>query len=82
MGRSKWKGPYVNPKNLTHFKKKQTNIMSRNSKIIPKFLDSTVKVYNGKNYLELTITEDMFGHKFGEFVFTRAKFKFKKKSKK
>ena len=82
MSRSKWKGPYVHPKNLENLKKKQVNIMSRNSKILPKFLDLTFKIHNGKNFIELLVTEDMLGHKFGEFVFTRAKFQFKKKSKK
>ena len=82
MSRSKWKGPYINPKHLKKLNKKEANIMSRNSKIIPKFLDLTFKIHNGKNYIELLITEDMLGHKFGEFVFTRSKFEFKKKSKK
>jgi small subunit ribosomal protein S19 len=82
MGRSKWKGPYINQKDFKNFRQKQLNIMSRNSKIIPQFLDLTFKIHNGKNYIELTVTEDMLGHKFGEFVFTRAKFEFKKKSKK
>jgi ribosomal protein S19 len=39
----------------------------------------TFKVYNGKNYNEITIIDSMIGHKFGEFSFTRAKFIFKKK---
>jgi small subunit ribosomal protein S19 len=86
MGRSKWKGPYINPEFLkgSHTEKNQqkTLIISRNSKIIPKFVGLTFNVYNGKNYVELTITEDMINHKFGEFSFTRAKFTFKKKSKK
>ena len=85
MSRAKWKGVYINLKyikNLNLKKKQQTIFMSRNSKIIPKFVGLTFKVYNGKNYIELPITEEMIGHKFGEFVFTRARFSFKKKKSK
>ena len=82
MGRAKWKGPYINQKDLKNLKQNQINIISRNSKIIPKFLDLTFKIHNGKNYIEVTVTEDMLGHKFGEFVFTRTKFEFKKKIEK
>lgn len=86
MGRSKWKGPYINPEFLkkTNAEKNQqkTLIISRNSKIVPRFLGLTFNVHNGKNYIELTVTEDMINHKFGEFSFTRAKFTFKKKNKK
>lgn len=86
MGRSKWKGPYINPEFLkesnTEKNQQKTLIVSRNSKIVPKFLGLTFNIHNGKNYTELTITEDMINHKFGEFSFTRAKFSFKKKNKK
>nr|UDP55439.1 ribosomal protein S19 [Schizostauron trachyderma] len=82
MSRSKWKGPYINPKYIKKLNKKKPNIISRNTKIIPKFVDLTFKIHNGKSYIELLITEDMLGHKFGEFIFTRSKFEFKKKSKK
>lgn len=77
MSRSKWKGPYSNLKNIENL-----NLISRNSKIIPKFLGLTFKIYNGKNFLELTVSENMIGYKFGEFVFTRGKFSFKKKKSK
>lgn len=85
MSRAKWKGPYVNPKQLVQFnniKKQHVYIISRNSEIIPKFLGLTFKIHNGKEYIELTITDSMIGHKFGEFAFTRAKFVFKKKKSK
>ena len=86
MSRSKWKGPYINPKYLQklndNIKKQHVFLMSKNSEIIPKFLGLTFKVHNGKSYVELTITDSMIGHKFGEFVFTRAKFLFKKKKSK
>jgi small subunit ribosomal protein S19 len=41
--------------------------MSRNSEIIPEFLGLTFKIHNGKSYTEVDVTEEMVGHKFGEF---------------
>lgn len=85
MSRSKWKGPYINLKqlkNINFLKKQNIYVISRNSLIIPKFLGMTFKIYNGKTYNELLIIDSMIGHKFGEFIFTRARFSFKKKSKK
>jgi ribosomal protein S19 len=83
MSRSKWKGPYTVPKNLKTIDiKKQLNIISpRNVEITPKLVNLTFKVHNGKEYQEVIVTENMIGHKFGEFAFTRAKFSFKKKNK-
>ena len=84
MNRSKWKGPYIAPKKLltNNAKKPLELIMPRNIEITPRLVDLTVKVYNGKEYQEITITKDMITHKLGEFVFTRGKFSFKKKKKK
>jgi ribosomal protein S19 len=84
MARSKWKGPYTVPKNFkTNHIKKQLSLMSpRNVEITPKLIGLTFKIHNGKEYQEIIITENMIGHKFGEFTFTRAKFSFKKKKKK
>jgi small subunit ribosomal protein S19 len=85
MTRSKWKEPYLNPKHLKNLdlkKKRHLNVMSRNSEIIPKFLGLTFKIHNGKNFVELNVTETMIGHKFGEFIFTRKRFSFKKKKSK
>lgn len=85
MSRSKWKGPYINSQHLKEvnsIKKQHVYLMSRNSEIIPKFLGLSFKIHNGKDYSEVTITDSMIGHKFGEFVFTRAKFSFKKKKSK
>lgn len=83
MNRSNWKGPYMDTELLTSYKKNQKILIGpRNSQIVRKFLGLTFNVYNGKNYVELIISESMIGHKFGEFSFTRAKFTFKKKSKK
>ena len=85
MSRAKWKGPYINPLCLTKInqsKKQHTFMMTRNSEIIPKFIGLTFKIHNGKNFTELTVTDSMVGHKFGEFCFTRARFSFKKKKTK
>lgn len=86
MGRAKWKGPFINTKHLTGIKyiknlhnSKKNLIMSRNSEIMPSFIGLVFSVYNGKSYSEVVINENMIGHKFGEFSFTRAKFSFKKK---
>lgn len=87
MTRSNWKGPYVGLKNrISNNKKNYTNnelkIINRNIEITPIFINQSFKVYNGKNYFEVIVTDEMIGHKFGEFVFTRAKFLFKKKKSK
>lgn len=81
MSRSKWKGPYINVKDINNVKKHQQNILeaSRSSEIIPSFLGLTFNIHNGKNFAEIAVTNDMVGHKFGEFSFTRSKFAFKKK---
>lgn len=84
MTRSKWKGPYstnpINLNNLNELKKNYNNlIVPRNCKINPKFIGLTFKVHNGKNYTEITVTNEMIGHKFGEFSLTRSRFVFKKK---
>lgn len=81
MSRSKWKGPYTNIK-IEKKKSYKLLIASRNSEIIPKFVGKTFKIHNGKTYFDVKITKEMIGYKFGEFVFTRSVFSFKKKSKK
>lgn len=85
MGRARWKGPYVNSKHLeliSTSKKQHAYIISRNSEIIPKFLGLTFNISNGKSFTEITITDPMIGHKFGEFAATRANFSYKKKKSK
>lgn len=85
MSRSKWKGSYVN---LDFIKQRNLNdpqkayMISRSSEIVPAFLGLTFNVYNGKNYVEIIVTDEMIGYKFGEFSYTRSKFAFKKKDKK
>lgn len=46
-------------------------IWSRRSTILPEFVDTTVKIYNGKTTIRCKITEGKVGHKFGEFALTR-----------
>ena len=78
MARSVWKGPYFD---ITLFKKvkksKEENskspikTLSRRSTIIPDFVGVTLSVYNGKSFIPVYVTEDMVGHKLGEFSPTR-----------
>lgn len=60
---------------------KKLKIYNRSS-IIPSFLiNKTIKVYNGKEFKPLLITEDKIGFKFGEFIFTRKAYIYKGKKK-
>jgi small subunit ribosomal protein S19 len=76
MGRSSKKGPYVDPK---VFKKVQAignsgtaiKTWSRACVIVPEFVGNTFMVHNGKQHLKVFVTEDMVGHKLGEFAPTR-----------
>ena len=78
MARSIWKGPYFD---ITLFKKvkksKEENskspikTWSRRSTVIPDFVGVTISVYNGKSFIPVYVTEDMVGHKLGEFSPTR-----------
>ena len=78
MSRSVWKGPFVDPSLLKKVEKlksqsKPTPIKtwSRKSTIIPDFVGTSFLIYNGKKFIPITISEDMVGHKFGEFAPTR-----------
>lgn len=86
MGRSKWKNPYVDKKSLEALdnltKSYEKTLISRNSEILPKFIEKTFNVYNGQKFIEIAVTEEMIGHKFGEFSSTRKRFAFKKKKTK
>lgn len=81
MSRAKWKGPNINLENLkTKNLKKQSNMkLPRNAEITPQLIGLIFNIHNGKEYQEITVTDEMIGRKFGEFVFTRKKFSFKKK---
>jgi small subunit ribosomal protein S19 len=78
--RSKWKGPFICPKLLKKFGKvadsvknlsTMINTWSRASTIIPEFVEYTFSVHNGKKMIPVRISEDMIGHKLGEFSPTR-----------
>ena len=78
MARSVWKGPFVEEslikkvdKLKTETNKKPIKIWSRKSTIIPDFIGISFLIYNGKKFIPLTISEDMVGHKLGEFAPTR-----------
>ena len=78
MSRSSKKGPYCDPKLLkrvqeqnTTGKKEVIKTWSRRSTIFPEFIQHTISVHNGRAFVPVYITEDMVGHKLGEFVFTR-----------
>ena len=78
MARSIWKGPFVHPsllKKIDKLKgetgKKPIKTWSRNSTIIPDFVGHSFMIHNGKNFIPITISEEMVGHKLGEFAPTR-----------
>ena len=85
MSRSIWKGPFIN---VSLIKKVNSNkpvieTRARNCVLLPQFVGKSISVYNGKKFIRILVTEDMIGHKLGEFVKTRlrTKHKTKKKSK-
>ena len=78
MSRSVKKGPFCDHHLLAKVEKlNETNAKkviqtwSRRSTIFPNFIGHTVAVYNGKEHIPVYVTEDMVGHKFGEFAPTR-----------
>ena len=78
MSRSVWKGPFVDPSLLKKVEKQKNDTSrkpiktwSRRSTIIPDFVGSSFMIYNGKKFITITISEDMVGHKLGEFSPTR-----------
>ncbi|RYC60730.1 hypothetical protein CHU98_g5491 [Xylaria longipes] len=70
-GRSVWKGPHIVPPGE---KLKPIRTQARAATILPNFVGLKFQVYNGKVYNDVTITEDMVGHKLGEFSPTRKPF--------
>jgi small subunit ribosomal protein S19 len=78
MGRSTKKGPFVDVKLLRKVQKQQDSgshepikTWSRASTIVPEFVGQTFMVHNGRTHLKVLVTEDMVGHKLGEFAATR-----------
>ena len=81
MARSTWKGPFVDSYLLKKAEKARGSgrneiikIWSRRSTILPQFVGLTFGVYNGNKFLPVSVTENMIGHKFGEFAPTRTFF--------
>lgn len=78
MARSLKKGPYVDPKLLAKIntmnrtgEKRVIRTWSRRSTITPEFVGHTLAIYNGKKFFPIYISENMVGHKLGEFAPTR-----------
>ncbi len=78
MKRAKWKGPFINKikNNQNTFK-----VLPRNYEITAQVVGLTCNVYSGKKLVKLSLTDEMIGHKAGEFSPTREKFVYKKKKK-
>jgi len=78
MSRSVWKGPFVDGYLL---KKAETvresgrkdviKTWSRRSTVLPQFVGLTFGIHNGRKFVPVLVTEEMIGHKFGEFAPTR-----------
>ena len=78
MPRSIWKGPFVDGNLLKKAESARTSTRndiiktwSRRSTILPQFVGLTFAVYNGHKFVPVLVTEDMIGHKMGEFSPTR-----------
>ena len=78
MSRSLKKGPYVDPKLLkkievmnTANQKKVLRTWSRDSSIFPQMVGHTIAVHDGRRHVPIYITENMVGHRLGEFAPTR-----------
>ena len=78
MSRSVWKGPFVDPSLIKKVEKLKTQInptpiktWSRKSTIIPEFIGISFLIHNGKKFIPIKISEEMVGHKLGEFSPTR-----------
>jgi small subunit ribosomal protein S19 len=78
VARATWKGPFVDGYLLKKAEKSRgtgrneiIKIWSRRSTILPQFVGLTFGVYNGHKFLPVLVTENMVGHKFGEFSPTR-----------
>lgn len=79
MSRSLKKGPYIDENLIEKVEKqKQTGDLSpiktwnRRSQIAPSFVGHKLAVYNGRKFIDLSVTEGMVGHRIGEFIPTRA----------
>ncbi|MEM1020515.1 MAG: 30S ribosomal protein S19 [Pseudomonadota bacterium] len=78
MARSTWKGPFVDLHLLKKAeemqeasKKKPIQTWSRRSTILPQFVGLTFNLYNGRKFVPVYVSDEMVGHKLGEFAPTR-----------
>src|ERR1051326_7292114 len=77
MSRSRKKGPYFNERLLAKVERQATGhrepikTWARDCTIVPDFIGHTFLIHNGRTFLKLFVTEDMVGHKLGEFAPTR-----------
>ena len=78
MSRSVWKGPFVDPSLIKKVEQQKTKgasvpikTWSRKSTIIPEFIGTSFLIHNGKKFIPIKISEEMVGHKLGEFSPTR-----------
>ena len=81
MARSVWKGPFVDGYLLKKAENSRASgrseiikTWSRRSTVLPQFVGLTFGVYNGRKFIPVLVTEDMIGHKLGEFSPTRTYF--------
>lgn len=78
MARSVWKGPFIDGYLLKKVeamretgKNQPIKTWSRRSTILPQFIGMTFAVHNGKKFIPVLVTDNMIGHKLGEFAPTR-----------
>ncbi|KAI9893790.1 MAG: mitochondrial ribosomal small subunit component [Vezdaea aestivalis] len=79
--RSVWKGPHLVPLPIVRVRPGERapliKTQARSATILPNFVGMTFQVHNGKDYTDVTVTEEMVGYKLGDFAATRKKFTFK-----
>lgn len=79
LKRSAWKGPHIVPLPIQQAKLDNTPIRTnaRSCTILPQFVGVKFQVHNGKDYVEVEVSDDMVGLKLGEFAMTRKRFMYK-----
>ncbi|KAK6203076.1 uncharacterized protein RJT21DRAFT_119208 [Scheffersomyces amazonensis] len=79
LKRSVWKGPHVVPLPIADAIKNKTAIRTnaRSCTILPQFVGVRFQIHNGKEYVEVEITDNMVGSKLGEYAQTRKRFMYK-----
>lgn len=79
LKRSVWKGPNIVPLPIAQAIKNRAPIRTnaRSATVLPQFVGLKFQIHNGKEYVEVEITDDMVGSKLGEFAPTRQRFLYK-----